>query len=83
VEEVVPKEVEKPAEDLRVIRAVAERLAGTKVLGKMELPVENARRSQLPHLREQPTTNASASECVWMRQPQQPLRLPAQVRNVQ
>jgi translation initiation factor IF-2 len=42
VEEVV-KEVEKAAEP-EIIRAVAERLAGTKVLGKMELPAEREKK---------------------------------------
>lgn len=37
------KEAEKPAEP-QIIRAVAEKLAGTKVLGKMELPVEKERK---------------------------------------
>ncbi len=38
-----PAAPEKPAEP-EIIRAVADRLAGTKVLGKMELPVERERK---------------------------------------
>jgi translation initiation factor IF-2 len=43
IEPELPAAPEKPAEP-EVIRAVADRLAGTKVLGKMELPVEKERK---------------------------------------